>query len=662
MTLDPRLTVLIGGRGAGKSTVVAGLRCLYGDLQGLPPAARAEARQLLDAVFSRAVVTGTHCLAHSGEVQAATWTTAAGSQTVRGDGQQTRTDFKVRVIGQKELFERAANTPDNPHATSRNLLVLVDDALAVGNAGPGTPWAFDAELDEARTAWVSAARLLEGELTAVAQRTLVAERVQELKRQVAAFDNDANRARRARNDRRLGEARWLDSVTEETRQAIANLAADNERRIPLSHPTAASLEADANPTVGRDHGVDGTEGEDLTGLVQQLDVLRARLRAEVAAAADNAMTALDILAERRASSAWQQQVTDAAADTQEYLQELADLGLDPTAYGQVRSQLQEQETVLAGLDRRMMRLPDLEEAASAAWEALEVLYEQRRLRRRNLLDGVAERSGMLRFALQSAIDTTAWVERARELLNLRADGFLEEVPALASWLWTETPHRADRLRLWRAACVTGDLDDLTSQAGLRSHWANRLRGLDPLVRTRLAAEIADDIVTMDFLREGGDRNRSEHWQPLTTGSPGQRGAAMLSFVLHHGTEPLVLDQPEDDLDTEWITELVVRQLRRSRWTRQIVVVTHNANIPVNADAERVIVLQNTGAGLRVRTSTSSDGSVEHCGPLENSQVRNDIQQIMEGGVDAFVRRERRYNNELNGYRAAMQQVQSPAGS
>ncbi len=106
---------------------------------------------------------------------------------------------------------------------------------------------------------------------------------------------------------------------------------------------------------------------------------------------------------------------------------------------------------------------------------------------------------------------------------------------------------------------------------------------------------------------------------------------MLSFVLHQGTEPLVLDQPEDDLDTEWITQLVIRQLRTSRWTRQLVIVTHNANIPVNADAERVIVLENLGGGVRVRTSELGDGTVVvHCGPLENEVVRADIQQIMEG--------------------------------
>jgi ATPase subunit of ABC transporter with duplicated ATPase domains len=162
---------------------------------------------------------------------------------------------------------------------------------------------------------------------------------------------------------------------------------------------------------------------------------------------------------------------------------------------------------------------------------------------------------------------------------------------------------------------------------------------------------------MEFLREDGDRAVEGDWKPLTAGSPGQRSAAMLSFVMHHGVEPLVLDQPEDDLDTEWITQLVVRQVRTSRWTRQLVVVTHNANIPVNADAERVIVLENHGGGIRVRQTPADNGeAVVHVGALEQPHVRRDIQQIMEGGVVAFVRREKRYNNELNTYRAAMRAI------
>jgi hypothetical protein len=69
------------------------------------------------------------------------------------------------------------------------------------------------------------------------------------------------------------------------------------------------------------------------------------------------------------------------------------------------------------------------------------------------------------------------------------------------------------------------------------------------------------------------------------------------------------------------------------------------------------VLENGSGGIRVRSSLAEDGETpEHCGPIESAVVRADIQQIMEGGVDAFVRRERKYNNELNSYRVALHQL------
>jgi ABC-type cobalamin/Fe3+-siderophores transport system ATPase subunit len=161
---------------------------------------------------------------------------------------------------------------------------------------------------------------------------------------------------------------------------------------------------------------------------------------------------------------------------------------------------------------------------------------------------------------------------------------------------------------------------------------------------------------MLFLREGSVPGNDKDWQLITEGSPGQRTAAMLAFVLHHGTEPLVLDQPEDDLDSEWISRLVVKELRASRWHRQLIVISHNANIPVLGDAEHVIALENRAGSLSLKCSDidarGTKQRIHHHGPVEYEVVRKDIQSIMEGGVAAFVRREQRYNNETSQLRTS----------
>ena len=109
------------------------------------------------------------------------------------------------------------------------------------------------------------------------------------------------------------------------------------------------------------------------------------------------------------------------------------------------------------------------------------------------------------------------------------------------------------------------------------------------------------------------------------GSPGQRTAALLAFLLSYGDEPLILDQPEDDLGNLLIYDLIVTQLRNMKRSRQIVVVTHNANIVVNGDAELVVAL----APYNGETKKEWNGS------FQEKEVREAICAIMEGGTKAF---------------------------
>lgn len=243
-------------------------------------------------------------------------------------------------------------------------------------------------------------------------------------------------------------------------------------------------------------------------------------------------------------------------------------------------------------------------------------------------------------------------------MGIRENGYVTEVKELAQWLWkgpeAELP---DRLANWQTFLVTKEVKSFAEATGFKSPFLARLATIDESARYRIAAQLPEDVTSMAFLKEDGRPDRPEDWQPVVQGSPGQRTAAMLAFVLHHGKEPLVLDQPEDDLDSEWIFKLVVKELRQSRWHRQLIVVSHNANIPVLGDAEQVIALENRSGKLAIRCTTEvlADGSltvIPHVGPVESPHVRKDIQAIMEGGVAAFVLREQKYNNETRAHKAA----------
>ncbi len=99
-----------------------------------------------------------------------------------------------------------------------------------------------------------------------------------------------------------------------------------------------------------------------------------------------------------------------------------------------------------------------------------------------------------------------------------------------------------------------------------------------------------------------------------------------------------MDQPEDDLDNRFITEGIVPRMREVKQRRQFIFSTHNANIPVLGDAEMILGLSthnedDMGYGII---------SVEHMGAIDSQPVRELVEEILEGGREAFEIRRRKY--------------------
>lgn len=130
--------------------------------------------------------------------------------------------------------------------------------------------------------------------------------------------------------------------------------------------------------------------------------------------------------------------------------------------------------------------------------------------------------------------------------------------------------------------------------------------------------------------------------PLEKLSDGQRAAAMLLLLLTQEERILIVDQPEDDLDNRFIYEDIVQILRKQKGTRQIIVATHNPNIPVLGDAELIVVLEASERKAYVREQGAVDGT----------PVREAVKKIMEGGERAFRRRAEKYGWLVEGGKAS----------
>lgn len=121
---------------------------------------------------------------------------------------------------------------------------------------------------------------------------------------------------------------------------------------------------------------------------------------------------------------------------------------------------------------------------------------------------------------------------------------------------------------------------------------------------------------------------SYHGKPLSQHSLGQRASALVLFILsQNDNDVVIIDQPEDDLDNQVVYTEFIKKLKEKKYETQFIFATHNANIPVLGDAERIVA------------ADSSDGIMHiSSGTIDSKETHQQIVDIMEGGYEAFKRR------------------------
>lgn len=131
------------------------------------------------------------------------------------------------------------------------------------------------------------------------------------------------------------------------------------------------------------------------------------------------------------------------------------------------------------------------------------------------------------------------------------------------------------------------------------------------------------------------RTREDEFIAFSAASAGQQATALLRVLLAQTGVPLIIDQPEEDLDSQVVQEVVAR-IWSAKQKRQLIFASHNANLVVNGDAELVIAFDYRKQG------DQSGGRVKLEGAIDVPAVRDEITRIMEGGEKAFRLRKERY--------------------
>ena len=164
--------------------------------------------------------------------------------------------------------------------------------------------------------------------------------------------------------------------------------------------------------------------------------------------------------------------------------------------------------------------------------------------------------------------------------------------------------------------------DLGQMTRLVSHL------LDTSRLYELESIVPEDSLAITMLVRGEAR-------PIEQLSKGQMATALLPLILREAEYPLIVDQPEDDLDNAFVSEKLIERLKALSHKRQLIFVTHNANIPVLGDAECVVVMEMDGPR---KARPCQRGSVD--------AMREPIIKLLEGGKEAFRSRQEKYGNAL----------------
>jgi ABC-type cobalamin/Fe3+-siderophores transport system ATPase subunit len=123
-------------------------------------------------------------------------------------------------------------------------------------------------------------------------------------------------------------------------------------------------------------------------------------------------------------------------------------------------------------------------------------------------------------------------------------------------------------------------------------------------------------------------------------SPGEKGTLLLVFYLMIDREdiPLVIDQPEDNLDNKSVFQVLTRFIKSAKKRRQIIIVTHNPNLAVGADAEQIIYVELDKRGGKNKFK-------HEVGSIEDPTINARLVEILEGTMPAFDKRKLRYRKE-----------------
>ncbi len=600
---NPNLNVLVGGRGAGKSTIVESLRYVLG-LESIGE----EARKAHEGVVSNVLRGGTkislHVRSHHpSKRDYRIERTVPNPLIVRDDSGQISSLLpedilpRVEIYGQHEISELARSPEKRTLLLKR--FVQHDESLARRKAS------VRRDLEQTGKSIID----VRTEIQHIDDQLAMLPSLEET---LVRYQEAGLEDRLQERSLLVREERILDSIPERVlmlRECLETL----RQGLPIDRVflSARALEdlpgktilADADPVLER-----------LSNDLEQV----ANLLEEALERADQG---IDTIRGR-----WGERKISVEAEYQKILRELQKSAVDGEEFIRLRGQIEG----LRPLRERRTLLERLEKEHSDRRLALLAEWEEAKATEFRLLDRAAKTvSRKLRDRVSVEVTSAGNRGPLYETLRSEIGGRLSEaVEQLARSLDLSLPQFVK--------CCRDGADAVNKTYSIPPAQAERLAKASPEALMRI--EELELPPTTTIRLNTAPFGEPPSWQPLDELSTGQKATAVLLLLLLESDAPLIVDQPEDDLDNRFITEGVVPRMREEKRRRQFIFSTHNANIPVLGDAELILGLTPSGEAEGGRASIRP----EHVGSIDAPAVRELVEDILEGGKEAFETRRRKY--------------------
>lgn len=587
------LTALIGGRGAGKSTVIESIRYAL-DIKPISKQMVKDHQSMVDHVLNAGTIVRVEVESVTPTVQRFVIEREVPHPPVVLDGSGDRTKQTpgdtvgpVEVFGQHELAELASD--------SGSIAALVRRFDGSESEDPG----FAAVRTKLRQNREDLKRAEEAKSALEADL----ERAERLEEQVSHYEKTDVPAKLA-GQQRLSED---EAVFKEGSTRLAS--ARKAHTVYLQSSEISDLQA----------ALDNVDGAPQAARLERVGIALATLHRTLTDLGAQATAALDAAQKEIADARdeWHEATIAEKAGYGEVLRELTEKGLEPAKFVSTKDELAKLKASKPRLTAQETKVTNLLKARD------ELLGELRRHETRA--------TEHLHAAVRTANAATGGVvvvrptpatdrEHVIDVIKQRVSGARTQIVAAVQDSAFSPRALADAIR--------GGTNELAKLDIKGAQAANLIAAGEDLAReleelsVGLAVEVllrVDDVAglrTMDQL------------------SKGQRATALLLLLLGASDAPLIIDQPEDDLDNNFVYKGVVKNLRALKGKRQVVASTHNANVPVLGDAELIVALESDGTHGK-----PAEGGV---GSLDDRTIRALAENILEGGPAAFNARHHLY--------------------